>query len=176
MRVGRRLGQVKLPYRKQRPVILPPNHELMKLIIRSEHLRSLHVGLLPGGRNFLSPLWYHQRAKDNMIYQPQLRHLLTHSIQALPQIMGQLPSDRLNAGQIFDHVVVDYAGQILTKSSPIRKPTITKCYIAVFGLFLHQSSTLGNSDEHTNHGIHCNPVPFCCLVGQPFHYSESSWN
>ena len=52
-----------------------------------------------------------------------------------PQIMGQLPSDRLNPGPIFDYVGVDYAGPILTKSGPVRKPTITKSYVAVFVCF-----------------------------------------
>ena len=44
MRVGGRLGQAKLPYWKQQPASLPPNHKLTKLIIHSEHLRLLHAG------------------------------------------------------------------------------------------------------------------------------------
>ena len=49
-----------------------------------------------------------------------------------PQIHGQLPSDRLNQGTIFNCVGVDYAGPIWTKSGHLRKPTINKTYVAVF--------------------------------------------
>ena len=52
-----------------------------------------------------------------------------------PQIMGQLPPDRLNPGPIFDRVGVDYSRPITIKSGSIRKPTITKSYVADFVCF-----------------------------------------
>ena len=50
----------------------------------------------------------------------------------IPQIHGQLPTDRVKPGQVFDCVGVDYPGPILVKYGPIRKPCYTKGYIAVF--------------------------------------------
>ena len=52
-----------------------------------------------------------------------------------PQLFGQLPADRLNPGRKFDCVGVDYAGSLLIKSGPIRKPILRKAYVAVFVCF-----------------------------------------
>ena len=49
--------------------------------------------------------------------------------------MGQLPPDRLNSGPIFDRIIVDNARLIMIKSGSIRKPTITKSFVAVFVCF-----------------------------------------
>ena len=49
--------------------------------------------------------------------------------------MGQLPTDRMRVGNIFECVGIDYAGPILVKSGPIRKPIVTKAYIALFVSF-----------------------------------------
>ena len=42
--MGGRLGLSELPYTKRHPLVLPGKHQLMKLIIRNEHIRLLHVG------------------------------------------------------------------------------------------------------------------------------------
>ena len=53
-----------------------------------------------------------------------------------PQLLGQLPADRLRPVPIlFDRVGVDYAGPILVKSGHARRPTITKAYVCVFVSF-----------------------------------------
>ncbi len=44
LRVGGRESQSQLPYARRHPVILPGNHAVTKLIIRTEHLRLLHGG------------------------------------------------------------------------------------------------------------------------------------
>ena len=43
--------------------------------------------------------------------------------------------DRLNSGPTVDRVGVDYAGPILTRLGPVRKPVITKTYITVLVWF-----------------------------------------
>ena len=52
-----------------------------------------------------------------------------------PQLLGQLPGNRLDAGPVFDKIGIDYAGPFLIKSDPVRRPTITKAYICVFVSF-----------------------------------------
>ena len=52
--------------------------------------------------------------------------------QSRPEIMGQLPADRFNAGFAFDRVGVNYAGPIWIKSGRVRKLIITKAYVALF--------------------------------------------
>ena len=49
-----------------------------------------------------------------------------------PQLQGQLPVDRVKLGQVFDCVGADYAGPILIKYKPVRKPRFVKGYVAVF--------------------------------------------
>ena len=51
-----------------------------------------------------------------------------------PQILGQLPVDRLNPGAVFDRLSVDYAGPIMTKAGYVLKPALTKAYVCVFVL------------------------------------------
>ena len=48
------------------------------------------------------------------------------------QVLGQLPADRLRPGVVFENVGMDYAGPGLVKSGQIRRPVITKAYIAIF--------------------------------------------
>ena len=46
--------------------------------------------------------------------------------------MGQLPPVRVTPDIVFTNVGVDYAGPVLIKRGAVRRPTITKAYIAVF--------------------------------------------
>ena len=46
LRVGGRQENAKLSFDNRHPIILPANHQLIKLLIRSEHLRLLHAGHL----------------------------------------------------------------------------------------------------------------------------------
>lgn len=46
--------------------------------------------------------------------------------------MGQLPTERVTAGSMFDKVGVDYAGPVYTKTGSVRKPILVKTYIAMF--------------------------------------------
>ena len=47
-----------------------------------------------------------------------------------PQLLGQLPSERITPGPVFEKVGVDYAVSI--KYGHVRKPVIVKAYICVF--------------------------------------------
>ena len=48
-----------------------------------------------------------------------------------PQLLGQLPIERVTPGPVFDKVGVDYAGPVLIKYGHVRKPTVVKAYICV---------------------------------------------
>ena len=52
-----------------------------------------------------------------------------------PQMLGQLPHERVTPGAVFDDVGADYAGPIYIKYGFVRKPTIVKAYICVFVSF-----------------------------------------
>lgn len=53
------------------------------------------------------------------------------SAKPRPQLMGQLPLDRITPGIVFEKVGIDYAGPIYIKSGHVRRRTIVKAYICV---------------------------------------------
>lgn len=135
LRVGGRLGLSELPYSKRHPLVLPGKHQLTKLVIRNEHTRLLHAGPvlvmaslsqrfhIIGARRAVRAITRNCVACRRIAGKPH------------PQLLGQLPRERLDPGLVFDQVGVDYAGPILTKSGSIRKPIISKGYICVFVSF-----------------------------------------
>ena len=77
------------------------------------------------------------------------------SARPQPQMLGQLPIQRLTPGLVFDHVGVDYAGPVYIKYGFVRKPTIVKAYICLclsklftwsLSLILLQKHSLLHSD------------------------------
>ena len=57
------------------------------------------------------------------------------ALKPKPQILGQLPADRLHLGLVFNCVGVDYTAPLFVKLGPVQKPVINKAYIAVFVCF-----------------------------------------
>ena len=135
LRIGGRLGLSERPYTKRHPLVLPGKHQLTKLIIGNEHVRLLHAGPtlvmaslsqrfhIIGARRAVRAITRNCVPCRRIAGKPH------------PQLLGQLPRERLEPGFVFDQVGVDSAGPILTKSGSKRKPIITKGYICVFVSF-----------------------------------------
>ena len=49
-----------------------------------------------------------------------------------PQLLGQVPTERVTPGLVFEKVGIDYAGPVYTKSGSTRRPVVSKSYICVF--------------------------------------------
>ena len=49
-----------------------------------------------------------------------------------PQMMGQLPIERITPGSVFNRVGVDYAGLVYIKYEFVRTPTVIKAYVCIF--------------------------------------------
>ena len=126
------MAKAGLKFSERHPILLPGNHTVVKLLITSEHLRLLHAGptLVAGSlsRNYCI---LGRRRVIRTVLRSCVKCRRVHS-RPTPQVRGQLPSDRLNPGTTFHHVGIDYAGPIWMKSGRIRKPTISKTYVAVF--------------------------------------------
>lgn len=113
------------------PLIIHGRHLITKLLIRSEHLRMLHAG-----PTLLSSTLLH---RFHIIYMRKIvrsvvRQCITCRRQAFkpkPQLLGQLPLERVTPGSVFKKVGVDYAGPFQVKYGMIRKPTTVKAYICV---------------------------------------------
>ena len=135
LRVGGRMNQAKLRYSKRHPILLPGNHPLVRLMVTFEHQRLLHAGptLVSASLSREYCILNGRRTIRDIVR----RCVICRRVAAKPKphLLGQLPVDRLNNGLVFDRVGVDYAGPILVKSGRIRKPVVTKAYIAVFVCF-----------------------------------------
>ncbi len=54
------------------------------------------------------------------------------SAKPQPQLLGQLPQERITPGIVFVYVGIDYAGLVHLKLGRVRKPTFVKAYICLF--------------------------------------------
>ena len=54
------------------------------------------------------------------------------SVRPRPQLMGQLPFERVSPGMVFEQVGLDFAGPLYIKLGRVRKPVIVKAYVCVF--------------------------------------------
>ena len=132
LRVGGRHRNSKQDFSHIHPVILPKKHPVTKLIVHTEHMRLLHAGPtlmmsmllqrfhIVGCRKLVRSV-----AKECIICRRE-------SVKPQPQLLGQLPIERITPGPVFDRVGVDYAGPVYVKHGPVRKPVVTKAYICVF--------------------------------------------
>ena len=132
LRVGGRLQKAGMNFSEHHPVLLPGNHRISELMIMAEHLRLLHAGptlvsaslsrrfSILGGRRVIRTITSHCVKCRKVAAKP------------VPQVQGQLPTDRVKPAPVFDNVGIDYAGPVLVKYGPVRKPRFTKGYIAVF--------------------------------------------
>ena len=132
LRVGGRESQSKLSYSRRHPIILPGNHTVTKLIVHTEHLRLLHGG--PTLVNASLSRHFHIIGGRRVIRSVARACVTCRRLSAKPQpqMLGQLPVDRLTPGSVFERVGVDYAGPMMTKRGSVRKPTLVKAYVAVF--------------------------------------------
>ena len=115
LRVGGRVKNSEFAYSQRHPIILHGRHPLSNLIIASEHVRLLH-----GGPSLVSSSLSRH---FHIIGQRKAVRTVTRSCitcrrataRPRPQLMGQLPLERVSSGMIFQHVGIDYAGPLYIK-------------------------------------------------------------
>lgn len=110
LRVGGRLERSELNYEMKHPVIIPHDSRLAWLLADNAHRKTKHGGVQVMTQFIRQTYWI-----------PKLRNLLrsfTHkcttcvriSARVNEQMMGDLPSERVQIGKPFLHTGVDYAG------------------------------------------------------------------
>jgi len=132
IRVGGRIEEAELSFDEKHPIVLPKNHRITDIIAREEHLRQLHCGP--------QALLYAIRQKYWPINGRNLTRKITrHCIRCFKvkpkesnQLMGSLPSSRVNPARPFLHCAVDYCGPFQIKCSLDRGTKTRKSYVAVF--------------------------------------------
>ena len=132
LRVGGRQENAKLSFDNRHPIIMPASHQLVKLLIRTEHIRLLHAGHLLTSASLSRR--YHIVGGHKAI-RSITRSCVTcrrHLAKPNSQLMGQLPKERVTPDAVFNNVGVDYAGRLYIKQGSTRKPVIVKAYVCVF--------------------------------------------
>ena len=132
LRVGGRQENARLSFDTRNSIILPSNHPLVKLLIRSEHLRLLHAGHLLTSASLSRR--YHIVGGHKAIRSITRSCVVCRRCSAKPnpQLMGQLPKERVTPDAVFNNVGLDYAGPVYLKQGSIRKPVIVKAYVCIF--------------------------------------------
>ena len=132
LRIGGRLRKSQFAFSRRHPVILLGRHPLTKLIIRAEHVRLLHAG--PTLVNSSLGRRLHIVGQRNAVRSITRACVVCRrtATRPQPQLMGQLPLERITPGIVFENVGIDYAGPIYLKLGRVRKPTIIKAYICLF--------------------------------------------
>ncbi|GFV99964.1 integrase catalytic domain-containing protein [Trichonephila clavipes] len=128
-RVGGRLENASVPYLHKHPAILPKGSKLTKLYLNSLHTRLFHVGpqgLLNAVQQKFWPLSSRSIARKTV-------HQCVTCFKSRPilssQIMGNLPSERVNISSPFAIAGLELCGPFLVKYKNQRK--VNKVYICV---------------------------------------------
>ncbi|XP_037928768.1 uncharacterized protein LOC119663185 [Teleopsis dalmanni] len=133
LRVGGRLQSSSLSFEAKHPVLLP-DCPLTRLLIQETHVRNKHIG--PQGLMAIMRQQYWP-LKGKMIARTII-HKCVICTKAKPtllnQIMGNLPTDRVEPARAFVNSGADFWGPIWTHYR-IRGKRPTKSYVAVFCCF-----------------------------------------
>ena len=135
LRVGGRQDLSQQSFANRHPLILSAKNPLTRRIIEAEHLRLLHAGPTLVAASLARR--FHIIGGRTAIRSITRSCIICRRVAGKPRppLLGQLPTDRLDPGHIFDRVGVDYAGPIMVKSGSVRRPTLTKSYVCVFVSF-----------------------------------------
>ena len=147
LRVGGRVQNARLCYSVHHPAILHSKHRITKLIMYLEHLRLLHAGptLITASLSHR----YHVIGSRKTMYSVTRGCIVCRRISARPQpqMLGQLPTERLTPGLVFDHVGVNYAGpstssMVLSVNLPSSRRTFVSSFLCLSKLFSWSSSLI----------------------------------
>ena len=132
LRVGGRLGRSNSHFGKRHPVILHRSSHFTKLLVRHLHLSSNHAG--PTTLMGLLCDKYHVMGAKQVVREVSPSCIICRKVYArtATQLMGQLPSARVNPGIPFQEVGTDFAGPILLRQGYTRKPVTIKGFICLF--------------------------------------------
>ncbi len=127
----------KVEYSQRHPAILHGQHPLTKLIVRSEHARLLHAGPTLVSSSLNRRFYI---VKQRKIIRAIIRSCVVcrrTTTRPLPQIMGQLPLERVTPDMVFERVGVDYAGPVYLKLGHVRKPTTVCIFVSLSAKAIH---------------------------------------
>lgn len=134
IRVGGRLKNSSLPFSTKHPILLPNNHSYVSTIIRYFHIKNLHAGALTLHNILRDQFWIINGR--NKIKQVIHRCVLCYRCRPTTesQVMGSLPTHRVEQSFPFTITGIDYCGPFFI-TSKIRGRGPSKVYLAIFICF-----------------------------------------
>ena len=142
LRVGGRLSNSALTHSQQHLIITSGKDILITMLFNYLHVRLGHCGptllLCSAGTRF-HVLGARTLSRDVCSQCITCRKVAP---KPLPQIMEDLPPERVNQASAFTVTGVDFAGPVTLKRGHTRRPVYIKAYIAVFICFKTRSTHL----------------------------------
>ncbi|GFU61602.1 integrase catalytic domain-containing protein [Trichonephila clavipes] len=166
VRVGGRLENASVPYLHKHSAILPKGSKLSKLYFNSLHTRLFHVGpqgLLNAVRQKFWPLSGRSIARKTV---HQCVTCFKSRLILSSQIMGNLPSERVNILSPFTIAGLDLCGPFLVKYKNQRKGTLNKVYICVCICFSTKAIHLELLSNLTSDALIATLKRFTCRRGK----------
>lgn len=136
LRVGGRLEHADLNFTQKHQIIIPGKGKLSCLIVTHYHKKYLHIGSQALLCNLRQKFWPLQGR--NLVRKVTHDCLTCRKINPITvqQIMGSLPTERVNPTAPFNYVGTDYCGPFFVKYKGQRKGTLNKVYLAIFICFI----------------------------------------
>lgn len=132
LRVGGRLNNADLPYEIMHPIIVPAKGRLTQLMLLAAHEATLHGGAQLMTHYLRQRFWIldlRRQAKQVIL---RCHKCFRQRKETAIQLMGSLPSARVNPSKAFSKTGVDLCGPFQTKVRPGRCRTLLKSYGAIF--------------------------------------------
>ncbi|XP_067613493.1 uncharacterized protein [Eurosta solidaginis] len=132
LRVGGRIKHVDINYNIKFPIILPKDAKISLLIVRHKHEINMHAGVEATFALVRQKFWILgcRNLVRKVIFGRKTCFLQRRTTST--QLMGNLPSARVQPSRRFLHCGLDYAGPVRIKYSKTRNPKIGKAWFAIF--------------------------------------------
>ncbi|ODM87493.1 Transposon Tf2-9 polyprotein [Orchesella cincta] len=132
IRATGRLERADIPEHRKHPIILPHDHAITRMLI-SHHHQSLHHAGFQLLMSTLQRDFCILRARDT------IRHMIQRCVvcrskkaETAKQLMGQLPTQRVNTSRPFESSGVDFAGPFYIRLMKGRCNKTFKAYMCIF--------------------------------------------
>ena len=165
--VGGRLQNADITETAKHPVILSAKDVYTKLLMGHFHKELMHGG--PTAILAHSGTMFHiegaRRLARNICQSCITCKKAAGKIN--PQLMGQLPSARVEPARAFLTTGLDYAGPFFLKEGYVRRPVEIKCWLAVFVCFSSKAVHLELVKDATTASLVACLSRFCSRRGRP---------
>jgi hypothetical protein len=177
IRVGGRLRHAQISSDARNPIIMPKLSHLTRLLITRIHLENFHAGPQLTLAVLYRRFWI-LGARDTVRYHlKKCVRCTRQSATTQKQLMGDLPSSRVNPGRPFLTCGVDYAGPFELKAMAGRCKTTYKAYLAVFVCFSTRAMHLEVASSLSSDAFLADLRRFISRRGKPSHiYSDCGTN